>query len=282
MVLPGMSGGTMAFILGLYGKIIDELVKFNLQQVKYLLNLFTIKKEKLFKNFSLLISPYDWFFILPLIAGSIFAVVAFIFIAPPFIEKYSLEFYSLVFGLIVVSLYSPFKEMKKNGRTFTLLILSFSINFLCFYLFKESTIVQKELPSFLFLPTGFLVAGTLIIPGISGSYLLILLGLYQTTLENFRDFNIPAIIFFLLGIVAGLVIMVRFIKIGLKKYFNESLAIILGLILGSLYGLWFFLEQSFGNQLHFETEIKLFVLYSFIPFLIVFIYNVFYRFLKKS
>ncbi len=282
MVLPGISGGTTVFILGIYEKLIDEIAKFNFQQVQNFLNLFTFKKEKFFKNIFLLINPYDWAFLIPLFVGFVFAIILFALIAPPFIEKYFIEFYFLVFGLIVVSLYSPFKEMQKNLKTFFLLALSFCINFLFFYGFEGVSIVQREIASLLFLPTGFLVAMTLIIPGISGAYVLILLGLYQTTLETLRDFNFIDISFFLMGIVMGFIIMVRFVQLILKKYFNESLAVILGLILGSLYGLWSFLEKSLGGQIHFETLNGRIFFYLFAPFLIVIGYKFYMDLLKKN
>ncbi len=282
MVLPGISGGTMAFILGIYEKLLDEIAKLRFQQVKYLLNLFTLKKEKFFKNFSSFISVYDWSFITPLFVGSIVAIALFVFIAPPLMKEYSVEFYTLIFGLVIASLYSPFKKMKKNSRTFSLLILSFCLHFLCFYIFKESPVVHREITPFLFLPTGFLIATALIIPGVSGSYILILLGLYQTTLEVLKEFNLFAIFFFLLGIILGFFTMVHLIKRLLKKHLDESLAVIIGLILGSLYGVWILLEKSLGNQLYFETDKRLFLLYVMIPVFILIIYKTLYRFVKKT
>ena len=278
MVLPGISGGTIAFVLGIYEKLLDEIQKIRFKQIKYLLNLVHFKKEERLKNFSLLLNSQEWSFIFPLILGSVFAIGFFVFIIPPFIAKYSLEFYSIIFSLILISLWSPFKKMRKNLKTLSLLVISFSINFLIFYMFQEFSIVQKQASLALFLPTGFLVASTLLVPGISGSYILILLGLYESLLIVVKDLNLLFLSYFFLGVVLGLITMSHLMKKILQKYLHETLSIILGLILGSLYSFWSFLDVSFQNWSFFQLSNTWFL----IPFLFCINYKILYRWFQKK
>ncbi|MGI9549015.1 MAG: DUF368 domain-containing protein [Bdellovibrionales bacterium] len=278
MVLPGISGGTIAFVLGIYEKLLDEIQKIRFKQIKYLLNLVHFNKEERLKNRALLLDSQDWFFIFPLVLGSAFAIGFFVFIIPPFIAKYSLEFYSIIFSLILISLWSPFKKMKKNLKTFSLLFLSFSINFLIFYMFQEFSIVQKQASLALFLPTGFLVASTLLVPGISGSYILILLGLYESLLIVVKDLNLLFLSYFFLGVVLGLITMSHLMKKILQKYLHETLSIILGLILGSLYSFWSFLDVSFQNWSFFQLSNAWFLM----PFLFCINYKILYRWFQKK
>jgi len=157
-------------------------------------------------------------------------------------KEYSLEFYSLIFGSILVSLLPLFLKIQKNFKTYLFLICSFAMNFWFFYLLKDSFISAQDIDSYMLLPAGFVAAIALVVPGVSGSYILILFELYETLLMGLKNMNMLLIWYFLIGLVLGLVVMVNMMKWVLKQYFNETVATIIGLILGSLYGLWVILE----------------------------------------
>ena len=274
MVLPGISGGTMAFIMGIYEKLLEEISKFQTQHLKELFLCFSLKAEQIKKTGLFYKKTWDWFFLWPLISGMILSVVFFVVFAGAFIEQYSLEFYSLVFGLVLASLFKPFKEMKKSVRTFSLIGLSFCANFLLFFMAGAFLFVYGEgmsgaLLVLLFLPMGFLVSIALIVPGISGSYLLLIFGLYEKTLLALKERDIFVIGFFLIGLILGALSLAKFIQKMMKSYFNESLAIILGFILASLYVIYPLPKDSLNDLLAFDTQKKLFLFCSFGGFSVV-------------
>ena len=269
MVLPGLSGGTIAFILGIYPKIINEVSKLNKAQM-----------QKIFrsrKNLLLVIKDYDWKFIIPILIGLFASIFVFVSLSLPIIEKFSMEFHALVFGLVLISLYSPYKSLKKTKSHLLILLTSFFINGVIFYFIKDSLFNFSESSVLIFLPSGFLVAIALVVPGISGSYLLILLGLYEKTLQIMKDLEVIAIGFFMIGVVFGLLITVYFVKMLLDKHYDKILSVILGLILGSLIGLW-----PFSQDISFEKQSFL-ALCVFIPVLTFLFYLIFHRlFLKRA
>ena len=265
MVLPGLSAGTMAFILGIYKKLILEVSKINTGYIKNSFLFLSLRKKEIKKSLCFFKTSLDWNFFIPLFFGFIIFLIVFIAFAPPLINSHPLEFYSLVFGLVLASLYKPLKEMKKKLKNLSLLFLSFVLNFLFFYLIGKDWINhQREIFPLFFFAVGFLVSMALVIPGISGSYLLILLGLYEKTLEAIRNFEGTVIIFFVIGAISGIFFTVRLMKFFLQKHLDETLAIIIGLILGSLYPLFPLSFESMNNLFSFDIEKQIFLLY-FIP-----------------
>ena len=231
IALPGISGGTMAFILGIYKKLIDEISKF------YVLD---------FKSPKTLFQKYDWPFLTPLSIGLVTALTLVVFIAPSLITAFRFEFYSLIFGFVLASLYLPIKEVEKNLKTLTLFVCFTVLSFGCFHLTETVTLSREQVSLLWVFPAGALVSLALVIPGLSGSYLLILLGLYHFILTAFRDLNLPVISVFLAGALMGLILMARGMKWILHRFPSETLSIILGLITGSLFMLWPFSESTGG------------------------------------
>ena len=232
IAFPGISGGTMAFILGIYQKLIDEIAHFHILD---------------FKSPKTLLQKYDWLFLTPLLAGLTAALILFVFIAPPLITAFRLEFYSLIFGFVLASFHLPVKEAEKNLKSLALFVCFAILSFSCFY-FMETAAFSREQVSLLWIfSAGALVSLALVAPGLSGSYLLILLGFYHFILTAFRDLNLPVISVFLAGAFTGLILMARGMKFVLRRFPSETLSVILGLIAGSLYILWPFSEATGGR-----------------------------------
>ena len=262
----------MAFILGLYQKLINEIAKFRVRHAKVFLSFFSFRGSAISKALRFFLETYDWKFLMPLMAGAALSLAAFAAAAPPLIEARPLEFHSLIFGFVLASLFPLLKEMKKNFRVIALLLISFAAHFLFFYL--TGSLAGEEEPRagglppssfFWFAPAGFLAALAMIVPGLSGSYLLILMGLYRPFLEALNRWDFAAIACFAFGGVFGIFLMARWIKRLLESFFHESLAVIAGLILGSLYAVWPFPGESpfsvFSFWLFFGPEQKIFFLW---------------------
>lgn len=283
MVLPGISGGTMAFIMGIYEKLIGEISKVKLQHIKKLSPFLRFQKQESKQSLIFFWANWDWAFLIPLAIGLLFSGGLFIVLASPLIEEYSLQFYSIVCGLVIASLWKPFKEMEKNGKNLFIFFISFIAN-LIFFVFGESFSLfsgTEELVFLLFLPVGFVVSSALIVPGLSGSYLLVLFGLYEKTLLALKEGDLPVIICFFVGVFIGVFSIAKLIKKMLSSYFDESMAVILGLILSSLYAIYPLPKESLEDIFTFDVQTKLFWLFFISSFLLFMIFNLLYE-KKKS
>lgn len=281
MVLPGLSGGTMAFIMGIYEKLIGEVSKARTKHLRILFSCLSFKKNRIRKSLIFFGETWDWSFLVPLIFGVVFSGVLFVVLASPLIDQYSLQFYSIIFGLVLASVFKPFKTMEKTAKTFFLFFISFAINIFLFAFGENFSLFDGDFVFLVFLPVGFLVSAALMIPGLSGSYLLLVFGLYERTLLALRQGDLLIISCFLIGSMLGIFLTARFIQYLLKNYFNETMALILGLILGSLYTIYPLPKHSVEDILSFDIQKQIFLFYFVSSFLIFMIFDLFYE-MKKS
>ncbi len=235
-MLPGISGGTMAFVLGIYKKLIFEISKTGPKHFKSIRPYLLFKKKPKSPFFW---NNYDWAFLSPLLLGLLLAVFLFVALAPELIERWALPFYSALVGLVLASLFKPFREMKKTRRTLTLFCMFFLLSGGVFVFGENLFSFPAKNPSpFLFFPAGFVVAGTLIIPGLSGSYILLILGLYEKTLLALKAGDLPIIFCFFVGALLGIFFMARWMNYFLKNHFDETMAFVSALLLTSLYAIY--------------------------------------------
>ena len=267
MVFPGISGGTMAFVMGIYEKLIREISKFQIQHLKKLVLCFSLNKNQIKSNLSFLKNSWDWSFLIPLMVGVLLALIVFIKWADFLIHKYSLEFYSVIFGLILGTVIFTFQRAQKNKVFFLFFLSSFFLNFILFTVGSEFFSSSKDSSVFIFLPIGFLVSIALIVPGLSGSYLLLILGLYEQTIGILKNLELFVIFIFIVGMALGFVLTAKLIQKMLEKYFNQSLAIILGLMLGSLYSIYPLETNSLSDIFSFNKNQILFLIYMSAGFL---------------
>ena len=278
ILLPGMSGGTMAFILGIYEKLIQEIARFKSSYIKSFLMLFSFQPVKIKKHFLILKKAWDWLFLIPLFCGMFFSVVVFVVFVSDWIKDYSLIFYSLIFGLILGSLIPTFKQIKKSLPVLALFVLSLVLNhFLLSYGKEFLHFPSGKMPDFLFVPVGFLIAMALIVPGISGSYLLLILGLYEKTLFALKQWNFIILICFVLGLLLGFIVTAKGIQKMLKSYWDQSLAVILGLMAGSLSSIYPLSGKSFKifEPLNWTKEFICFLLCASFGFVCVLLFDYF-------
>ena len=222
--LPGISGGTAAFLLGIYEKLILEISRI---KAAYFFPFPFGKTHPLIKRF-------DWKFLLPLFSGAAAAVFLFAFFFPSFIKATPKTFKTLVFFLVLISLYFPLRDIKKTLGIGLLTIGSALSSAILFYFLKDISLFLPSKSSFWLFPSGLLAGPALVLPGLSGSYLLILFGLYENVLETVKSFHIVSLTFFILGVSLGGGLMAKCMKRLLSKYFHETSGVIIGLILGSL------------------------------------------------
>ncbi len=223
--VPGVSGGTIAFISGIYEELIATISNVNL-------SLFTTLKKEGFKAFW---TQLNGNFILALLTGIIVSFVSFMRLAKFLIEQHPILIWSFFFGLIIASIFFVGKQIKKwNILTLISLILGVIA---AYYVTSLPALGCNNNPYFLFI-AGAIAICAMILPGISGSFILVILGAYKTLSDAFHDFDIKKIAIFAVGALVGLLSFSHLLKWLFKNYHNTTLAILTGFIFGSLNKIW--------------------------------------------
>ena len=227
-IVPGVSGGTMAVVLGIYRNLVDALKSFNWIWLKAVLS---------FKWRTALGIPH-FQFLIPLSLGAIAAVLFFtqIVILSDLLKIYPTIIYSIFFGLVSGSTIVILREIQVWfwKDIVVPIILGLMIGVLIL------TAVPKSTPEdswFLFL-SGLIAGSAMITPGISGAFVLIILGKYAFILDALNDFQWRTLLPFGLGVATALMFFVRLISLLLEKYENKALALISGFLGASLFKIW--------------------------------------------
>ena len=246
--IPGVSGGTVAFITGIYEDLINSIKKINFKSFKILFS-------RGFKDFYFEINGR---FLTIVFSGVIASFFSVSLILDRLIEEYELYVFGLFFGMIIGSFYVIYYQLERLSLKTLIgilvglasgLLISFADNF---------EVTNSNLIIFI---SGMIAISGMILPGLSGSFLLLLMGnytlimvdsvnaLYFTITEifsfNFDFLNDPdriyllkILFFFTIGSVAGLIFLSNILSTLLKNYKSLTIAVIVGFIAGSLRGVW--------------------------------------------
>jgi len=235
-IIPGVSGGTIAFISGIYEHLILAInsVKFSHALNFFTLLIFCWHKEKREKSLQSL-AQIHWSFLLPLFSGVILAVLCMARIIPYLMIHYPFYMYSLFFGLIVFSIPIIFRKMSQNLKSFLLLGV-FAVVMFTLMGYSQNFEGSTFLP-YVFI-SGAIAICAMILPGISGSYILVLMGQYLIVLEALRNRDVSILLVFITGIVIGILSFARLLKYLLKNYYSATMASLTGIMVGSLRAIW--------------------------------------------
>jgi len=224
-VVPGVSGGTIAFISGIYEELIDSINKVNLGTLKIL------RKE----GFAAMWVSINGNFLLSLVLGIGISVLSLARLIRHYLETQPILIWSFFFGLVLASIiYVGMKIQRWNIGTILLLILGAFIGYIITTLTPQNADVTYP---YVFL-SGALAICAMILPGISGGYILLLLGMYKPVLDALHDKNIGVIAVLMAGAVTGLLSFSRLLKWLFDHYETLTLAILTGFIIGSLNKIW--------------------------------------------
>ncbi|MRT93550.1 DUF368 domain-containing protein [Ancylomarina sp. 16SWW S1-10-2] len=224
-VVPGVSGGTIAFITGIYEELIESIKSVNLNSIKLLL------KFKL-KDFWKAVNGN---FLLSIVVG-----IAISFLSIANLIKYLLEhqpilIWSFFFGLIVASALVIAKKITEwKLRSIIAMLVGIGIAYMITVVTPAET---TNAYWFLFL-SGALAICAMILPGISGAFILLLLGKYEFVLDALSKFKLDVIAVVGAGAVVGLLSFSNFLSWLLKKYHNMTIALLSGFMIGSLNKVW--------------------------------------------
>ena len=223
--VPGVAGGTIAFISGIYEELINTISNINVSLFKTLL-------KKGIKPFW---KDLNGNFLLALLSGIIISFVSFMKLAKYLLEYHPVLIWSFFFGLIVASIYFVGKQITKwNIATIITLVFGAVI---AFYISKLPSLGANENPWYLFI-AGAIAICAMILPGISGSFILIILGAYKTLSDALHDIDLKKIMVFVGGALVGLLSFSHVLKWLFKHYHNITLALLTGFIFGSLNKVW--------------------------------------------
>lgn len=224
-VIPGVSGGTLALILGVYQELIDAIASFNLRALKLALAL-KVREA---------VAVISWPFLFPVGLGVLLATVSLARILSMLLETYPVMVWSFFFGLILASVLTVSKAVGRWGvPTFSAAALGTAG---AFFLFGLTPATTPDTLWFLFL-SGMLAICAMILPGISGAYILVILGKYQYALQAINKPDLLVLFILASGALFGLLSFVRVIGWLLKKYHDVTMAVLIGLMLGSLRTIW--------------------------------------------
>jgi len=222
-IIPGVSGGTMALITGIYERLINAIGNIKIQTLKHL-----IRGEK--QEFWDGVRAVDPFFMTTLLAGIGIAALIMSQIVRVLLETYPVETYALFFGIILASSVLIYREIERRGKDiFVLLIVGFVVGFVIASL--NPTSLGHTLP--MLFVTGAIALCAMILPGISGAYITLILNQYEYLLNAIHTIALPEIIAYITGGVVGLLAFSRTLQYLLREHHAAMLAFLTGLMLGS-------------------------------------------------
>jgi putative membrane protein len=246
-VVPGVSGGTVAFITGIYEELLTSIKSINLSALSILFK----------QGMAACWQHINGTFLLVLVSGILTSVFTLASLIKFLLTNHPLLVWSFFFGLIVASSVHMAKQIQQWQAT-TLVALLLGV--LAAYMVGE--IKPSELPAELPLVflSGAIAICAMILPGISGSFVLVLLGMYGHILTAVRDFNLLILITFAAGCGLGLVSFSGLLSWLLSRFHASTLALLTGFLIGSLSLVWpwkhtlSFYQNSKGQQLALQQE----------------------------
>lgn len=228
-IVPGVSGGTVALIVGVYENLISGLSNF----FRGLTSAVALRPAGAARS----LRQINWSILIPVGIGMIGGILLGAAVIGGVLENYPTQTRAVFAGLIFGSLLIPIRLV---GNSWSPLLISLAgISAVLSYTLSgiPAVNVSGESPAWI-IGAAAAAACALILPGVSGAYLLMSLGLYQQTLEALRSFDVIYLSTFALGAVLGISIFSRFLQLLLKVYRAATLAIMTGLMFGGLRGLW--------------------------------------------
>ncbi|MFZ9205691.1 MAG: DUF368 domain-containing protein [Candidatus Nanopelagicaceae bacterium] len=230
-VIPGVSGGTLALITGIYSRLLDniDLLFKSLRQISH--------PKIMARNLKAL----EWKFLLPVFIGMAIALITTASFMEGLLESNPIELRAVFAGLVAAGIYIPYKmSVKVNGDNWALrdYLLALIGALAAFFL---TGLPQGEVsnpgPILIFFSAAIAICA-LVLPGISGSFLLLTIGMYSATIGALNDRDLQYLLIFALGALLGLASFVSLLKYLLNQRARPTLVLLAGLMLGSLRALW--------------------------------------------
>ena len=240
-VVPGVSGGTIAFITGIYEELVNSIKSINLEAIKLF---FTGRWKSFWKQI-------NGNFLLAVFAGVFVSVLSLARVLEYLLEHQPILIWSFFFGLILASSYVVSRKIKKwEYPKIVALVGGIGI---AFYITSVTPTTTTDAFWFIIL-AGALASCAMILPGISGSFILLLLGKYAYALHAVNERIIVDLLLLGSGALVGIILFANLLSWLLKKYHDITIAVLVGFMIGSLNKIWPWKETL--KTIMVEGEVK--------------------------
>ncbi|MGM0596046.1 MAG: DUF368 domain-containing protein [Myxococcota bacterium] len=228
-VIPGVSGGTIALITGIYDRLVAAI---NSADIKTFKLLFRGRFKKAFLRI-------HWGFIIPLVLGVFISVFSLAKLITSLLDQFPIMVWSFFFGLILASIFVVKREIKTwNPVIYAGLIIS---SIFTYFLVGMIPVVTPHTWWFTVF-AGIISIIAMVLPGISGSFILVLVSQYQRILQAVKSLEWETLSFFYLGTMIGLVSIARILGYMFSKFHSLTMAVLTGFMIGSIRKIWPFKE----------------------------------------
>ena len=224
-VVPGVSGGTIAFITGIYDTLLESIRRINP-------SVLGIWKRDGFKA---AFQHINGFFLIALFGGVLTSIATLAKLISWLLVAHPIPLWSFFFGLILVSVFHMLKQIEQRSLS-RLIFLVLGVGFA--YSITVLNPLQLEPTSINVLLAGGIAICAMILPGISGSFILLLIGMYTPVLGAVKSFDIGILALFLSGCVVGLLTFSHVLSWLLKRFRDLTLVFLTGLMIGTLPKIW--------------------------------------------
>jgi putative membrane protein len=235
-IVPGVSGGTVALVVGIYDRLIDN-VREGARGLKQLLT-------GRFGEFADTVRRIEWVWLVSLLIGVVAAIFALSSVIERLLHEQPIRMGAIFFGLIVGSIYVAFRLLDRvDGVSVALMVGVGATMFFLLGLRSDTEVADDALevvtePWWVFLLAGSIAICAMILPGVSGSFLLVMLGMYTEVLGAVNDRDFAVLGAFVVGCVIGLALFSTLLHWLLDRYHRWVIAAMIGLLLGSLRVVW--------------------------------------------
>jgi len=235
-IVPGVSGGTVALVLGIYGRLINN-IRVGARGLKELLtgDITALKAT---------LGEIEWVWLVSLLAGILIAVAALSSVLERLLEDEPITMSGLFFGLVLGTIYIAYRMLDRVDATAIGIIASVGISLFVLLGLKSDTVADHNAAEvvtrspLIFLLVGAIAICAMILPGISGSFLLVMMGMYTEVLGAVNDRDFVSLGAFIVGAVLGLALFSTLLSWLLEHYRTWVIAAMVGLMLGSMRVLW--------------------------------------------
>ncbi len=224
-IVPGVSGGTVAFITGIYDRLLASIRAFDLQCVRLVLR----------GNIKMAWQHVDGIFLSALLLGIATSILTLAQLVSWLLHTYPVQLWAFFFGLVLASALVLLRQIDAWN---TQRILSLACGAAIALWIALSPVANLDIGLAGVFLSGFIAICAMILPGISGSFILVLLGMYSTVLSALKSFDLLFIAVFAAGAVAGLMVFSRFLHWLLQRAHAATMALLTGFLFGSLVVVW--------------------------------------------
>jgi putative membrane protein len=251
-IVPGVSGGTVALVLGIYGRLIRN-IRVGARGLKQLLtgNLSGLRQT---------LRHIEWVWLITLLVGILIAIAALASVLETLLNEHAVVMAGLFFGLVVGTIWIAFNLLERVDAVAVSIVAGVAIVLFFLLGLREDTEVAEGTaevvtqPFWVFFLVGALAICAMILPGISGSFILVMLGMYTEVLGAVNDRDIASLGAFVLGCITGLALFATLLNWLLDNYRNWVIAAMIGLMLGSMRVLWPWPNGTFTTRIEAPSD----------------------------